>query len=352
MPTELKDSPHLQRRHLLQSLGATSLTVVAGCLGGDDTESGPEPEPEEGTQEQDSEQENSEDEQEPEDYDTPESEHIDTEALVENWGTTYSGHKRAAVDSFGPCQVSEEYDTTWIEEWVEEGRYGSLPFSHEDVPETVKQETPHQFASNFVKVDQLPSGASAEDVESALQEDGYEMQGEIGDFSIYATVDEKEARAVGNGKHIIAFNVEGEGVGPSSNVHQEYLSDLLDSHASNGSDLDEDVQDLLDAVDVRDSFTAYKDQDFYTDFISGISGNQPVAGAVTVDVENGAKYAAWKFESEEAAQQAYEIKSGRNGDLSNGFTQVDQEGQYLTAAGGFDSEQAFNSERILASPLI
>jgi len=40
----------------------------------------------------------------------------------------------------------------------------------------------------------------------------------------------------------------------------------------------------------------------------GIGGDQPVAGAVTVDVEEGAKYAAWKFENEEAAQQAYETK--------------------------------------------
>jgi len=39
--------------------------------------------------------------------------------------------------------------------------------------------------------------------------------------------------------------------------------------------------------------------------------------------------------------------------LSNGFTQVDQEGQYLTAAGGFGSEQAFESTwRVLEAPVI
>lgn len=197
----------------------------------------------------------------------------------------------------------------------------------------------------------MPSGASVDDVKSSLEEEGYELQEEVGDFSIYTTVDEREARAVGDGVHIMAYNLANEG--PSSNVHREHLNELLETQQSDTSNLDEEVQDLLDTIDVRDSFTAYKDQDFYTDFVGGIGGDQPVAGAVTVDVEEGAKYAAWKFENEEAAQQAYETKSGRNGDLSNGFTQVDQEGQYLTAAGGFGSEQAFESTwRVLEAPVI
>jgi len=346
------------RRRFLKSAGvATGLTGVAGCLGGDNSSSStPEGD---NSQEQDNSDAGSQEtgpESEPEDFETPESEHMDTQTLVENWGTTYSGHQRVGVGSFSPSQISEEYDSTWIEEWVEEGSYSPLPFSHEDVPETVKQETPHQFFSNFVKVDQLPSGASAEDAKSSLEEEGYEIQGEVGDFSIYTTVDEKEARAVGDGKHIVAFNVEGEGVGPASNVHQEYLNDLLDNHQSEGSDLDEDIQDLLNTIEVRDTFTAYRDDDLtlvdYENFVSGIGGDQPVAGAVTVDIENGAKYAAWKFENEEEAQEGYEIKSGRHGDLSNGFTQVDQEGQYLTAAGGFNSEQAFESPRALEDPVI
>jgi len=54
-----------------------------------------------------------EQESEPEDFDTPESEHMDTETLVENWGTTYSDHKRVGLGSFSPSQLSEKLDENW-----------------------------------------------------------------------------------------------------------------------------------------------------------------------------------------------------------------------------------------------
>jgi len=87
---------------------------------------------------------------------------MDTETLVENWGTTYSDHKRVGLGSFSPSQLSEKLD----ENWGTESPYESLPFSQDDAGD-YKTETPHEHASNFVKVDQLPSGASVDDVKSS-----------------------------------------------------------------------------------------------------------------------------------------------------------------------------------------
>lgn len=349
MPTELGNSPHLQRRHLLQSLGITGMTAVAGCLGGDDSE--PDPEPDTQDQDQDSETDTQDQEQEPENYDTPESEHIDTETLIENWGTTYSLHERDMIDSFSPSQVNEKYDTTWTDGNYATGRYDVFSFSHEDIPETVIQETPDSGNHNILKVDQIPSGASKEDMESALEESGYTKDSELGEFSIYTTVDEKEARAVGGGKHIIAFH-NSSSPGPATNVHMDYLNQALEDHRADGTSLHEDVQDLMNTLDVRNSFTALRSEHLWTDFVSGFHGDQPSAGAVTVDFDDETKYAAWKFGDEETAQQAYESITGSNGEISNGFTQVDQEGQYLTAAGGYELQDNFEPSVPSSTPII
>jgi hypothetical protein len=337
-----QDNSHT-RRYLLQT-GATALgTGLAGCIGGDGSDSTPE---QDSTGGEESSQETQE-ESEPEDYDMPESEHMDTQTLVENWGTTYSSHNRVLIDSFSPSQIDEQYDTTWIEGNGQEGRYDVFSFSHENIPETLIQETPDTANHNVIKVDQIPNGASDEELKSTLEENGYTEESEIAGFTIYTTPDEREARAIGQGKHILAFG-KTSAADTSTNTHMDYLTNTIEDYSEDNQV--ENVQDLTQVLDLQDSLTFVEND---AEFVQSLqSSTQPLAGAVTVNFDEEIKYGAWKFEDEETAETAYEIMSGRHGDLSNEFTRVDLDGKYITAEGGYDLGDNFSAAYFSDFPII
>jgi hypothetical protein len=328
----------VSRRDVLKAGGAGLSTLVAGCLGGGD-EGGSSGDSDnsgssvaqaaEDPAGQDSNEELDEDTPTPTpepDYDTPESRHMDTEELVRDWTTQFSEDERIEIDSHSPTEVYDEHGNTWVSHRGNVEKYEFLPFGHDDIPETMLQELGKDHEFNVVKVDQLPSGASEENLEDALESEGYEKESEVDGFSLY--VGDEDARAVGEGMHLLSYNR----VGRTDTSPQSHLDNLMTSIEGYRSELPEDVDDLLDEIEMRDKFTVIA-QDDEKYFIQG--ADQPVAGAATANTGSGEKRVVLKFEGSNGAQEAYDALEGRNE-----IYELDQDGRYLSVDGEHYGETA------------
>jgi hypothetical protein len=249
--------------------------------------------------------------------------------MASDWGTVFRHDETEYVDAYSPSQAVENGQEPWTRSWAGgEEFYPMFDWEPMHVPETIVQWTPDVP----IKVDQLPGGVTHEEVKSDLQEAGYEQAGTQGNYDIMVNRDEGRARAVGDGYHVLSINRQRQGGDlERKRMDVEYV---VEAYNSDESQLQSDMKDMRERLEIEDTFaSSVSDEGGYI----GGSTIDALAGAITVDLDEGTKRGIWKFESEGDAATVHSIQTSDDNDLSRGFESLNQEGQYLIAEGSYEN---------------
>jgi len=314
------DGEGVTRRYVLQTLGATGAGAIAGCLGGDSDDS-------EDTEKDTETDTTPEDTSTPEpDYSLPESEHVNPVDMATEWMIfpDDQGDYLQAV-ALSPSKLSEHYNTTLAEDIGADDKYGVFEFSHTDIPETFLQHAVDPWDSRF-KVDQLPNNISEEDVAQQLEEAGYSMQHQRGEFEVYRG--EEDLRAVGEDRHIAVLG----SLNASISQQRELMFRVLEETNENRYKIPEATQMCFDELNVQDSLTAIKRPGYALTPSTGTSSYQPQIGMSSVNFEEGEKNGAWTFENAQKAENALTILE--NSEVRDGYSDLRLDDRTVTAEEG------------------
>lgn len=320
------------RRYLLQSLGTGAAAAAAGCMGGDS-----EPEQEEEETETTNQTETPPEDQGP-DYDLPESEHMEPDEMIQEFGVLFPS-ELTQIKAYSPSQHAENFDKTWAGEDQIPHRsvYDIFDFEAEHVPETLNQRVQAE-GTERVRADQLPNNVSREELEEAMEEAGYESAGESGDFSLYLEGDTAGARAVNDDYHLIAFASQRYSE-VTSEEHMDNLSTVLDAYQNSETQLDANVAAAIDQLDVQDTI-AGANQDIDNGLgLTGVGTTAiardllPRAGANTRNLEEGTKQTVLVFEDEEKAQGYADLVHEESSPQELGYNSVEARGRFVIGEG-------------------
>lgn len=238
-------------------------------------------------------------------------------------------------------------------------RYEPLPFGTDDVPEKIIQETPNPANWSYVIVDQLPGYTSEDDVAESLIDSGYVKDSTVEGFDIYTIGDMeysnqvrdeiREARAVGDGFHLIAMTRSENSFTPSTSDHIRYLERAIEDNKNSEDDLPEDIADCLEVANVQDTLTAIE---YDREYMVSIESEQPIAGLASTNFENGDKVGVWKFETEQQAENAMRYLESEDFEMGNGFSSVKRQDNFIGASGKYQYEERFGPDGYSGSPWI
>lgn len=333
------------RRYLLQTGAAALATGLAGCAGGNGSD-GSDDSDEEDSSDVDSTPEQTTD-SEP-DYSLPESEHANPVDMATEWMIfpDDQGDDLEAV-ALSPSAMDENYDASFSEDIGADEKYEVFEFNHTDIPETYVQKAIEPWESKF-KVDQLPNNVSEEDVVQQLEDSGYSMRHQRGDFEIYAGED--GFHAVGNDRHIVVL----EGDVASTSQQRDLMFRVIEETNENTYELPETMENGLNAINEQDSLSISMMPNIAYMISTGTRSNQPPLAITSVNFDDGEKYGAWPFEDAQKAENALRLLEGSEEELNDGFENTSREGKTVTASGGeyglsqmnYGSNLAFSDPRI------
>jgi hypothetical protein len=317
-----QDNGHT-RRYLLQTGAAALATGLAGCAGGNGSDSSDEPD-EENNSDVDTTPEETAD-PEP-DYSLPESEHASPVDMATEWMIfpDEQGDYLQAV-AYNPSKVSEIHDTTLADDIGADERYEAFEFNHTDIPESYIQHANDPWLSRF-KVDQLPNNVSEEDIVQQLEDSGYTMQHERGDFEVYAGED--GFHAVGDDRHVVVLG----GDTASTSQERDLMFRVLEETNDNRYELPEVTQRGLEELDVQDSLSIMKRPGYALMPSTGTRSYQPEIGMSSVDFDEGQKNGAWSFSEGKAAENALTLLE--NNDVRHGYSDLELNNKVVTAQEG------------------
>ncbi|WP_157573591.1 hypothetical protein [Haloplanus natans] len=310
------------RRYLLQTVGGALTAGLAGCTGGNNG----------GSERTATETEALTPRPTPTATPTPEAEHADITEMAHNWAQqvpTEGTGNALGFDTYSPQQLNEKYDQ--VRPVLQTGPvFEMLPYSREEPPESFRQTFSRGDPNHrrTLRVDQLPSGVSEEDVAQGLEDSGYKHEGPVNGFDVYFNPIKGSVHALGENRH--AFTFDYAGLETTTETLKSTLEDTLESY---GTDVfTEDMKAAQDALDMQDSFGMFVDQDF--DYITGFDDKYgPSLGASTLDVDRGALQSAWVFDN--AGDAAFAQAYLEDGNIGGGYQTVNQESdsRVLTAIG-------------------
>ena len=337
------DDHNTSRRYLLQTSAAALATGLAGCAGGNDSDGSDESDKQDSSDVDTTPEQTSEPES---DYSLPESEHASPVEMATEWMIfpDDQGDDLEAV-ALSPSKLSEHYDVSFARNIGANESYGMFEFNTTDIPETYMQKAIQPWDSLF-KVDQLPNNVSEDDVKQRLEEVGYTMQHQRGNFEVYNG--ETGPHAVGEDRHVVVLG----SANASTSQERDLMFRLLEETNDNRYQIPEVMARGFEQIDVRDSLTVIKTPGYVMMPSTDTTSHQPDVGMSSVDFQEEKKYGAWPFADKQSAESALALLE--NSDVRHGYSGLEMNNKTVTASGGNYELNEMNSDSWLrvSSPRI
>lgn len=314
------DEP-VTRRNALGLLAGTGAIGLAGCMGGSS----------DGGQSDTAEQTRTSEPtatptEEPEQ--TFERADLDSKRFLSRW--IHSTDDILLAASFRPSRLVAEYGES-VTQYSYGDPYGPLQFGPEDIPESFVQSQKNP-AYSTVKVDQLPSEVSYEQVIDTLRDQDFGVDKQVGDYHIYRTPSANKVYALAPGRMATGLNfaVEDETM---NDQHVNHVTRAIEEHDSEAVVTD-DIRRVIDSLEGDDFVELWGGTGSGSQMIGQLDDQyQPEAGGVGVDLDNGIKYGAWAFKDENLADWVYADLQEGGTRSEYGWERIDKDGQVITAQG-------------------
>jgi len=252
----------------------------------------------------------------------PNVERVSRAQIARNWALDAEGDPHH-FSAFSPYEVYDRAGVT----------YSAIAYKGSQAPpgtEISEAEIPVTFfqwiGANVLRVDQYPEYASRDEVVSSLDGTDGRVVDSKRDFDIISTGG-GWTHAVSDDRHVATK-------GPEAT---KYLNRSIEGYYENQSELTRASRQLREKLGgIRDTFTiehrAPKDE------LIGYFGedDKSLAGMVTVDLEEGEKYAAWLFPTDDIADTLWREYINSVMDSEIPYRNVSRDGRFWMADGELD----------------